>query len=159
MLCEEILGRAEDRDLAGKAIDYVDIEWHEAFKKLHRKRSHNGADIAIRLGDSVLARGLYEGDILYEDSATALVVRTPPTEVILFKAARGHGAMAAKACYEIGNRHAPLFWGDTFEDYVTPYDSPMLRLLEGIHGIEAVKATRRIDFGRRISAAVHGHHH
>ena len=37
MLCEKILGKLKDFDLTGKTVEYVDIEWHEAFKKIHRK--------------------------------------------------------------------------------------------------------------------------
>ena len=33
MLCEQVLGKLHDFDTTGKTIEYVDIEWHEAFKK------------------------------------------------------------------------------------------------------------------------------
>ena len=35
MLCEKILGKLKDFDLIGKTVEYVDIEWHEAFKQIH----------------------------------------------------------------------------------------------------------------------------
>ena len=35
MLCEKILEKLKDIDLTGKTVEYVDIEWHEAFKKIH----------------------------------------------------------------------------------------------------------------------------
>ena len=37
MLCEQVLGKLHDFDITGKTIEYVDIEWHEAFKKIHKK--------------------------------------------------------------------------------------------------------------------------
>ena len=37
MLCEKILGRLSDFSTEGKSIEYVEIEWHEAFKKIHKK--------------------------------------------------------------------------------------------------------------------------
>lgn len=36
MLCEQIYGKLEEIDRAGRAVEYVDIEWHEAFKRIHR---------------------------------------------------------------------------------------------------------------------------
>ena len=36
MLCEQVLGKLKDVDISGKDVEYVDIEWHEAFKKIHR---------------------------------------------------------------------------------------------------------------------------
>ena len=38
MLCEQVLGKLHDFDTTGKTIEYVDIEWHEAFKKIHKKQ-------------------------------------------------------------------------------------------------------------------------
>ena len=111
MLCEKIIGRIPDLDLTGKAVDYVEIEWYEAFKKIHKKVTNRGGEIGIRLDDSVLSRGLYEGDVIYEDEKTAVVVKTPPCEVIRVRVDRDHLQAAAKVCYEIGNRHAPLFYG------------------------------------------------
>lgn len=37
MLCEKILGRADQTDLSGYQLDYVNIEWFEAFKKFIKK--------------------------------------------------------------------------------------------------------------------------
>ena len=37
MLCEQVLGKLCDFDTTGKTVEYVDIEWHEAFKKIHKK--------------------------------------------------------------------------------------------------------------------------
>ena len=42
MLWEKILGHISDPKFAGKKIDYVEIEWHEAFKKLHKKETRDG---------------------------------------------------------------------------------------------------------------------
>lgn len=42
MLCEQIWGKLPDFDLSGKTVEYVDIEWHEAFKKyIKDNRSRN----------------------------------------------------------------------------------------------------------------------
>ena len=41
MLCEQVLGKLHDFDTEGKKVEYVDIEWHEAFKKIHKKTTAN----------------------------------------------------------------------------------------------------------------------
>ena len=38
MLCEQVLGKLHDFDTTGKTIEYVDIEWHEAFRKYIKKQ-------------------------------------------------------------------------------------------------------------------------
>ena len=110
MLCEQVLGKLHDFDTTGKTIEYVDIEWHEAFKKIHKKTTDKGTEVGIRMDDSILARGLYQDDVIYADDEKLVVVNTPPCEVIRVSLTPGHEKMSAKVCYEIGNRHAPLFW-------------------------------------------------
>ena len=110
MLCEQVLGKLHDFDTTGKTIEYVDIEWHEAFKKIHKKTTDKGTEVGIRMDDSILARGLYQDDVIYADDEKLVVVNTPPCEVIRVSLTPGHEKMSAKVCYEIGNRHASLFW-------------------------------------------------
>ena len=49
MLVEKVIGNINDEQFKNSNIDYVDIEWHEAFKKLHKKTSKNGVDVGIKL--------------------------------------------------------------------------------------------------------------
>ncbi len=159
MICENILGRLETFPADGRTIEYVNIEWHEAFKKLHKKTTDAGTEVGIRLDDSVLTRGLYEGDVLYADDERIIAVHTPPCEVIVVRIAPDHGFMTAKVCYEIGNRHAPLFYGNDEYTFITPYDEPMMVMLSKLHGITVQQKTMTLNFEHRICAAIHNHHH
>ena len=158
MLCEQVLGKLEDLDVSGKTVEYVDIEWHEAFKKIHKKITDQGREVGIRMDDSILSRGLFQGDVIYQDETVIVAVNTPPCEIIEIALAPGHEKMAAKVCYEIGNRHAPLFWGEK-DTFITIYNEPMLVMLSKIHGVIAEKKIAKLDFDRRISASIHNHHH
>lgn len=158
MLCEQVLGKIEEMDAASRRVEYVDIEWHEAFKKIHRKVTDQGSDCGIRMDDSVLTKGLFQGDVIYMDEEVVVVVNTPPCEVIEVELTPGHEKCAAKVCYEIGNRHAPLFWGEDGK-FITIYDEPMMVMLQKIHGVVATKKLAKLDFDQRISAAIHNHHH
>ena len=42
MICEKILGTVDTLDLKGKKLEYVDIEWHEAFKKDSQEENRDG---------------------------------------------------------------------------------------------------------------------
>ena len=70
-----------------------------------------------------------------------------------------HSQMVAKVCYEIGNRHAPLFYGSDPLSFVTPYNEPMLLMLQKLHGVSVIKAHMTLDFDKRISASIHTHQH
>lgn len=158
MLCEQVLGKLEDIDVSGKTVEYVDIEWHEAFKRIHKKITDQGREVGIRMDDSILSRGLFQGDVIYQDETVIVAVNTPPCEIIEITLVPGHEKMAAKVCYEIGNRHAPLFWGEK-DTFITIYNEPMLVMLSKIHGVTAEKKIAKLDFDRRISASIHNHHH
>ena len=158
MLCEQVLGKLEDLDVSGKTVEYVDIEWHEVFKRIHKKITDRGREVGIRMDDSILSRGLFQGDVIYQDETVIVAVNTPPGEIIEIALAPGHEKMAAKVCYEIGNRHAPLFWGEK-DTFITIYNEPMLVMLSKIHGVTAEKKIAKLDFDRRISASLHNHHH
>ena len=67
--------------------------------------------------------------------------------------------MIAKVCYEIGNRHAPLFWGKDRRTFLTPYNEPMLILIRKIPGVEAMVVEDKFDFDNRISTSVSSHSH
>ena len=59
------------------------------------------------MDDSILARGLYQDDVIYADDEKLVVVNTPPCEVIRVSLTPGHEKMSAKSATN-RNRHAPL---------------------------------------------------
>ena len=55
MLCEQVLGKLHDFDTTGKTVEYVDIEWHEAFKKIHKKKTDKDKEYSILLTDTTMS--------------------------------------------------------------------------------------------------------
>ena len=160
MICEKLLGTLDTLNVSGKSMEYVDIEWDESFKKIHRKVTDKGREVGIRMDDSILTRGLFEGDVIYMDDDLVISVHTPPCEVIHITVSTDHAFMIPKVCYEIGNRHAPLFYGEDSYTFLTPYNEPMLLMLSRLHGVSAEKIVQKLDFAQRISSGSgHGHHH
>ena len=69
---------------------------------------------------------LTEGDILWEDESTIISVSIIPCDCITIKPTSLH-EMAA-ICYEIGNKHLPLFFEN--EDLLVPFEAPLFRLFQ-----------------------------
>ena len=46
MLCEQVLGKLNEFDTTGKEIETVDIEWHEAFKRIHKKNGQMDCNVS-----------------------------------------------------------------------------------------------------------------
>ncbi len=155
MLVEKVIGNINDEQFKNSNIDYVDIEWHEAFKKLHRKTSQNGIEVGIKLDNDILTRGLRQGDILAINEDNVIAVNIPKDKALVVKVDNTH--LVPKVCYEIGNRHATLFEGSSHNEFITIYSEPMKEMLEKIGASVTVEV--QFDFNKSISSSINSHHH
>ena len=156
MVCEKVIGKLKDVDIAGKTVEYVDIEWHEAFKKLHRKTSQSGIEVGIKLDNDILTRGLRQGDVLAINEDNVIAVNIPKDKALVVKVDDTH--LVPKVCYEIGNRHATLFEGSSHNEFITIYSEPMKEMLEKI-GANVTVEEIQFDFNKSISSSINAHHH
>ena len=156
MLVEKVIGNINDEQFKNSNIDYVDIEWHEAFKKLHRKTSQSGIEVGIKLDNDILTRGLRQGDILAINEDNVIAVNIPKDKALVVKVDDTN--LVPKVCYEIGNRHATLFEGSSHNEFITIYSEPMKEMLEKI-GANATVEEIQFDFNKSISSSINAHHH
>ena len=156
MLVEKVIGNINDEQFKNKNIDYVDIEWHEAFKKLHKKTSQSGIEVGIKLDNDILTRGLRQGDILAMNEENIIAVNIPKDKALVVKVDDTH--LVPKVCYEIGNRHATLFEGNNHNEFITIYSEPMKEMLEKIGANVSVEEVQ-FDFDKSISSSINAHHH
>ncbi len=148
MIIDKIVGHIAQID-GGVEIDYLEIEWHETGKRIFRKESLAGREVACRFTSENFS--LKSGDILLRDEAVAIVVRVVPTESIVITP-RSMVEMAT-LCYEIGNKHVPLFIDG--DDILLPYEAPMFRWLEAA-GFHPSEQNRVLD--NRLKSVVANHH-
>ena len=156
MLVEKVIGNINDEQFKNSNIDYVDIEWHEAFKKLHRKTRQRGIEVGIKLDNDILTRGLRQGDVLAINEDNVIAVNIPKDKALVVKVDDTH--LVPKVCYEIGNRHATLFEGSSHNEFITIYSEPMKEMLEKI-GANATVEEIQFDFNKSISSSINAHHH
>ena len=156
MLVEKVIVNINDEQFKNSNIDYVDIEWHEAFKKLHRKTSQSGIEVGIKLDNDILTRGLRQGDVLAINEDNVIAVNIPKDKALVVKVDDTH--LVPKVCYEIGNRHATLFEGSSHNEFITIYSEPMKEMLEKI-GANATVEEIQFDFNKSISSSINAHHH
>ncbi|AWW28660.1 urease accessory protein UreE [Echinicola strongylocentroti] len=123
MICKQIIGNVHDYDIGGKTIDELPLEWFETPKRIMRKRSRGDQEVVMKF----LREGnrLQEGDIVYEDAHKVIVIAVNPCDAIEITP-RSLYEMGT-VCYEIGNKHLPLFIQD--DKVLVPYEKPLERLL------------------------------
>jgi len=140
MLVTEVKGNVSDKEFVNMPKDYVVINWYEAFKKIQRLVSKEGREIGIKQSDKMLASGLRDGDVLAVEDGTAIVVEIEAVDCIFVK--YDNVIKAVRITYEIGNRHSPIFFGDTDEELILPYDKPILAVLQKLGADPGVKKAK-----------------
>lgn len=104
-------------------IDFLWLQWYETNKRILHKQTANGKNISLRFLNESPA--LEPGDILYKDETTTIVIDLLPTEAIVIKPSNMFEM--ASLCYEIGNKHLPLFYEE--EVLMLPYEAPFHKYL------------------------------
>ncbi|SIQ46244.1 urease accessory protein [Chryseobacterium sp. RU37D] len=149
MIINQIIGNLSEYPTQ-KPIDYLDLEWFETTKRIQRKKTRLGADIAIKF----LKEGqrLREGDILFEDEMKIIAINVLETEAIVMspKSLLEMGTV----CYEIGNKHIPLFIQE--DKVLLPFEMPMFRWLEA-SGFKPEKQFVKLLNLLKSNVEPHGH--
>lgn len=150
MLIQQKIAALDAIVLANRTIDYLPLEWYETSKRIMRKRTQNGQEVALKF----LAENprLTQGDVLYEDSQTVIVVEVLPCDALVIKPASMHEM--ASICYEIGNKHLPLFYEN--DSLLAPYDAPLFRLLTA-SGYAVERQQRQLLHPLNTSVSPHAH--
>lgn len=150
MIINETLGNISDKPVVGKSIDYLDLEWFESTKRIQRKKTREGEDVAIKF----LREGqrLREGDILFEDDEKLIVINILETEAIVISP--DSMLEMGTVCYEIGNKHIPLFIQEN--KVLLPFEMPMYRWLE-VSGFKPEKQTVKLLNLLKSNVEPHGH--
>ncbi len=152
MLIQNIVGRESDIDLQGVEIDTLKMEWYELSKRIQRVKTTSGRDVALKfISEGVLLR---DGDVLYLDKAEnfAIVVRVLETQTIVLSPK--NMLEMATICYEIGNKHMPLFIDG--DEILLPYEAPMFKWLVSA-GYSPREEMRSLQ--NRLRSRVSDHHH
>jgi urease accessory protein len=148
IIIKEKLGRF--RNANTKQVEKLYLEWFETGKRILHKQTSAGRPVVMKfLRENPL---LSHDDVVYEDEQTVVVIDILPCEAIAV--APANMFEMARLCYEIGNKHLPLFYDDG--TLLIPYDEPLFKWLLSA-GFEPVKENRRLLNQLRTSVAAHGH--
>ncbi len=123
MLITEKYGNLNSSEISNKNIDALRIEWHETGKRILHKTTKSGIGVTLKFLNE--NPNLKEGDILWQDESSLIAVEIIPVECIVVTS---NSVIAVAAlCYEIGNRHLPLF--SEKNELLIPYNTPLYNLL------------------------------
>jgi len=149
MLVQQKLGNINSSK-TNKNIDWLDLEWHEANKRILHKKTRGGKDVTMKFLKE--NQNLTEGDIIYEDAETIIAITIQLCEVIVIKPKNNFEIAAI--CYEIGNKHLPLFFHQ--DELLIAHEAPLFNLLSSL-GYEVKKENRKLINPLKTSVASHAH--
>lgn len=107
----------------GKKVDFLEVEWYETAKSRMRKRTLDGVEIQLERSDRT---ALQDGDVLHISDDKILKVRILPCVCIVLRPATLPDA--GRACFDIGNKHIPIFLTGHHEICVA-YDANLYEML------------------------------
>jgi urease accessory protein len=150
MLIQQKLGNINAIDINNRNIDWLQLEWYEAGKRILRRQTRAGNDIALKFLDKNPA--FTQGDVLYEDDTLIIAIEILPCDVLVIQPANLFEM--ASVCYEIGNKHLPLFFDK--EELLVPFEMPLFRLLSA-QGYAIKQDKRKLLHPLKTTVAPHAH--
>ena len=151
LLIEKVIGNLSGIATGSRLIDLLDLDWFDTGKTILRKRTRAGNEVGIRKDSTPLE----DGDILYMDAEQVIVVNIIPCECIVFKpdSFKDMGTV----CFEIGNKHIPIFINEEAEVLVE-FENPLYRLLER-SGYEPRREVRKLLKTHALIVRRHGNNY
>ena len=137
-------------DVNDRIIDYLGLEWYETAKRILHKKTISGKEITLKFLNQ--NQNLTEGDILYEDKQFMIVVEIKPCESIVIKPRTMYEM--AYICYEIGNKHLPLFYENN--ELLVPYEAPLFKILQA-SGFNPTIENRKLLHQLKTTVSAHNH--
>lgn len=137
MLVKEKIGTISFFAINNRKLDYLVLEWFETNKRILHNKTTGGKEISTKFLNE--NPKLAEGDIIYEDDFTIVIIEIAACEAMIIRP-RSMYEMAS-VCYEIGNKHVPLFYED--EELLAPFEPPLFRSLSA-SGYDIKEGSRKL---------------
>jgi urease accessory protein len=150
MLIKEKIGNINFFAINNRKIDYLQLEWHETSKRILHKKTMGGIQVAMKFLNE--NQQLTEGDIIYEDDFNIIMIEIKVCDALVIKPKTMY-AMAA-VCYEIGNKHIPVFYQQ--DEILVPFEAPLFKLLVSA-GYDVTQENRKLINPLKTSVLPHGH--
>lgn len=150
MLIQKKSGNISSINIGNRTVDWLALEWYETNKRILKKRTKAGKEVALKFLNE--NPSITEGDILFEDEQAIIAVTVLPCDAIVIKP-KNMFEMAS-ACYEIGNKHLPLFYENN--ELLVPFELPLFRLLAR-QGYAVTQEERKLVQPLKTTVSPHEH--
>jgi urease accessory protein len=137
MIIKEKIGNLSSFNIDHRTVDRVAFEWYEVNKRILHKRTQSGKEIVLKFMKETT--GVTEDDVLWCNETSAIVVDIQACEAICIQPSTMQ--QVAAVCYEIGNKHLPLFYHNN--ELLVPFEAPLFKMLAAA-GYEPKRENRKL---------------
>ena len=148
MLVQKKTGNISLIEIVNRTVDWLPLQWYEAAKRIQRKKTIAGREIALKFTNE--NPELAQGDILYENEEIIIAVEILPCECLVIEPLSMFEM--ASVCYDIGNKHLPLYFESN--SLLVPFEQPLFRLLLA-QGYKVRKEERKLLQALRTTVSPH----
>lgn len=150
MLIQQKTGNIQSDPASPEIIDWLELEWYEASRRILRKKTRRGQEVSLKFLNENPA--LSEGDILFKDERGIIAVTILSCAAIVIRPKTMFEM--ASVCYEIGNKHLPLFYEK--DELLVPFEWPLFRLLAAL-GYAIRQEERKLQHPLKTTVSPHAH--
>ena len=137
MVINQKIGNLKEVDIERRVIDWLPIEWYETSKRILHKKTVSGMELSLKFLKE--NPNLSQDDVIYKDENHVIAIDIKACEVIEVKPNSMYDM--AVLCYEIGNKHLPLFYEEGM--LMMPFEEPLYRWLLA-SGFNPKKQTKKL---------------
>ena len=150
MLIQQKIGNIGSFEINNRKIDTLPLAWYETNKRILHKNTVSGIKISLKFLKE--DPEFTQGDIIFYDKNTLVLIDIIPCDTIIIRP--GSMYRMASLCYEIGNKHLPLFINQ--DEVLVPYESPLFNWLT-VAGFEPARESRQLLHPLRTTTIAHSH--
>jgi urease accessory protein len=149
MVIKEKIGNINTTEIDNLTVDYLPIHWYETNKRILHKKTNAGVAVVMKFLNE--NQQLTSGDIVYKDVTAIIVIDVVACEAIVIQPKTMYDM--ASVCYEIGNKHLPLFFDK--DELLIPFEQPIFKLLTA-QGYNVRIEKRKLLTPLKTTVAAHG---
>lgn len=131
-----------------KTIVWIDFDWFETNKRIQHKTARDGQTFRLKFLKE--NPNLKAGDLLLEKENTAYYINILPCNCLVINPKSNFET--ASICYEIGNKHLPLYYED--EVLLVPFEKPLFHQLKAM-GFDVFEAKKSLLTPLKTTVAPH----
>ena len=150
MIIQQKSGNILIDSVGHKNIDWLPLQWFETNKRIQRKHTASGLELSLKFLNE--NPHLTQGDILFQDDNTIIAVEVIPCDCMVI--CPENMFQMASVCYEIGNKHLPLFFDNN--QLLVPFEMPLFNLFTA-QGYTIKQEQRKLLQPLKTTVSAHAH--